>query len=551
MNWRREQQRECLTRILEMARLPAEQFSLDDVLEQVARGIMIAAAADHCHFYLVSEDQSRLIPHIGVSQEPRNEQVLERFLNCVPDLSDDLFLRQALTRQEPAISSDVRSDPLVNRQVVTQLGIRSVMAVPLVAHNRVLALAMTGSPHNSRGFTTEQVEMAWNLARSAALVVDNVRLYKERIAESQGIQRVTSALLQKRELADLFQLICTEAQQLTGARGSAIYFLADDNGLQEIYSAGDEPTYQRIPLEGTLAGRVLVEGHSYIANHPTDDLQTFSHDPTLKNLLAAPLRTSTSNLGVLYVANKPGDFTQADAHLIDLFADQAAIAIENVQLHEQVRQLAALEERERLAREIHDNLAQALSVLKLQASYAEDLLRNGQYEQVQAYLGELKRMATEAHDDARDAIFSLRQRAASPEEFLTSIRAHLDRYHRLYGLNAELVVQDETLIDLTPAAVVQLTRIIQEALANVRKHALATSVCVQMERCDGQYCITVADDGQGFDPGELAHRERGAGGMGLQIMRERVESLGGTLEIDSEPGEGTRVIVGIPLAEMR
>jgi len=251
------------------------------------------------------------------------------------------------------------------------------------------------------------------------------------------------------------------------------------------------------------------------------------------------------------VVNKPGDFTEADARLIDLFADQAAIAIENVQLHEQVHQLAALEERERLAREIHDNLAQALSVLKLQASYAEDLLRNGQYEQLETYLGELKRTATEAHDDARDAIFSLRQRAASPEEFLASIRAHLDRYHRLYGLNVELVVQDETLIDLTPAAVVQLTRIIQEALANVRKHARANSVRVRMERCDDQYCITVVDDGRGFDSGELAHRERGAGGMGLQIMRERVESLGGTLEIDSEPGEGTRVIVGIPLAEMR
>lgn len=551
MNWRHEQQRECLTRILEMARLPAEQFSLDDILQQVAQGIMTAVAADHCHFYLVSEDQSRLIPHIGVSQEPCDEKALEHFLNCVPDLSNDPFLQQVLIRREPVISSDVRSDPLVNRQVVNQLGIRSVLAVPLVAHNQVLALAMTGAPHTSRGFTAEQVEMAWNLARSAALVVDNVRLYKERIAESQGIQRVTSALLQKRELADLFQLICTEAQQLTGARGSAIFFLADDNGLQKIYSAGGEPTFQRISLEGSLAGRALIEGRSYIANHPTDDPLTFSQDPPPRNLLAAPLRTSTSTLGVLYVVNKPGDFTEADARLIDLFADQAAIAIENVQLHEQVHQLAALEERERLAREIHDNLAQALSVLKLQASYAEDLLRNGQYEQLETYLGELKRTATEAHDDARDAIFSLRQRAASPEEFLASIRAHLDRYHRLYGLNVELVVQDETLIDLTPAAVVQLTRIIQEALANVRKHARANSVRVRMERFDDQYCITVVDDGRGFDSGELARRDRGAGGMGLQIMRERAESLGGTLEIDSEPGKGTRVIVGISLAGTR
>lgn len=551
MNRRRGQQRERVARMLEMARLPAGQFSLDDILYHVAQGIMTAVAADHCDFYLVSEDQSRLIPRIGVSQEPRDEKALKRFLDCVPNLSNDPFLRRAIECKEPVISYDAQTDPLVNRAIVTRLAIRSVLAVPLVAHNQVLALAMTGTPYDSRAFTAEQVEMAWNLARSAALVVDNARLHGERLAESQSIQRVTSALLQKRELAELFQVICTEAQQLTGARGSAVFFLEDGDWLQEIYSAGDEPTFPRIPVEGSLAGRVLRDGHPYVANHPTDELRVFSQDPTLKNILAAPLRTSNSTLGVLYVANKPRDFTEADSHIIGLFADQAAIAIENMRLHEQVHQLAALEERERLAREIHDNLAQALSVLKLQASHAEDLLGSEQYEQVDVCLSELKKTATEAHDDARDAIFSLRRSATSPTEFLASLRAHLDRYHRLYRLDAELVAQDEALISLPPPAVVQLTRIIQEALANVRKHAHANKVCVQMERCEDQYCITVEDDGQGFNPDELGERECGTGGVGLQIMRERAESLGGSLHIESHKGQGTRVTVQIPLAETR
>lgn len=551
MNRRRGQQREHLARILEMTRLAPAHFSLDDILHNVAQGIMTAVATDHCDFYLVSDDQSRLTPQIGASSKPRDEKTLTRFMVCVPDLAHDPFLRQALTRRQPVVSCNALADPLVDKSIVNRLSVRSVLAVPLVAHNQVLALAMTGTVYDSRAFTAEQVEMAWNLARSAALVVDNVRLHEERLAESRGIQRVTSALLQKRELAELLQVICAEAQQLTGAHGSAVFFLEEGNWLREIYSAGDEPTLRRIPVEGSLAGRGLRDSRPYLANCPADEPHVFSPDPTLRNILAAPLRTSSATLGVLYVANKPTDFVEADARIIGLFADQAAIAMENMRLHEQVHQLAALEERERLAREIHDNLAQALSVIKLQASHVEDLLRNEQYEQGEASLYGLKKTAAEALDDARDAIFSLRQSAVSPAEFLASLRANLTRYRRLYGLDAELVTQDEALISLTPQAVVQLTRIIQEALVNVRKHARASKVCVRMERCEDQYCITVEDDGRGFDLDELADREYGTGGVGLQIMQERAQSLGGTLEIDSDPGKGTRIIVGIPLAERR
>ena len=550
MNRRRQEQRERMAQMLELARLPSGQVGLGDILLHVAQGIMTAVASDHCDYYLVSEDQSYLTPRIGVSTEPRDEEALKRFLHYVPDLSKDPFLRWAIQCKEPVVSHDALADPLVNKEIVTRLGIRSVLAVPLVAHNQVLALAMTGTPHGRRTFTAEQIELAWNLARSAALVVDNVRLHEARLAESQSIQRVTSALLQKRELAELFEVICAEAQQLTGACGSAVFFLEDD-WLQEIYSAGDQPTFRRIPNRDSLAGEALRNSRPSIANDPGHQLRVFSQDPTLRNILAAPLRTSTSTLGVLYVANKPHDFTEADAHVIALFADQAAIAIENMRLHEQVHQLAALEERERLAREIHDNLAQALSVLKLQASHAGDLLRSKQYEQVDVCLGELRKTATEAQDDARDAIFSLRRSAASATEFLGSLRAHLDRYQRLYGLEAELIAQDEELISLPPAAVVQLTRIIQEALTNVRKHALANRIRVQLEQCDDHYCITVEDDGQGFDPEELGGREYGTGGVGLQIMQERAGSLGGTLIIDSKPGQGTRIIVQLPLTETR
>ncbi len=385
--------REQHEQIVSMLRIGAgdpESIDIDEVLRQVAEGIMAAVETDHCDFYLMDEAQNRLIPKCGVSKSPLSPEARQAFLSQPPDLTTDAFYRELVQRKQPLVAYNAQIDSRVNKEVVEAMGARSVLAVPLVANDRVFAVAATGTFQEYRTFTDEQIELAWDFARAATLVLENARL------------------------------------------------------------------------------------------------------------------------------------------------------------RQQNRQMAALEERERLAREIHDNLAQTLGILRLQASNIDDLVHRGQFEQAHIFLDEMKKTAAEAHVDAREAIFGLRHSASSASEFLPTLRTYLERFRATCGIEAQLVVRNETDLVLPGAAVIQLTRVIQEALTNVRKHARAHAAWVRLEQDDGQLSVMIEDDGEGFDLAEVSRKA--SGGVGLQIMRERAESLGGVLHIDTEPGKGTRIVAQIPLS---
>ncbi len=211
-------------------------------------------------------------------------------------------------------------------------------------------------------------------------------------------------------------------------------------------------------------------------------------------------------------------------------------------LVEQQRALAALQERERVARELHDGLGQVLGFVKMQAQAAQGLIARDP-KTAESYLARLASVAQDAHADIREYILGARAADADPG-FRAPLRHYLERFSVSYGLSVEMAVppelKDET---LAPAAQVQLLRIIQEALTNARKHAHATHVQVKFAVNGGEVEVTVADDGQGFDPGQVA----GDGQKyGLRFMRERAEEVGGTLEVQSAPGQSTRVVVRVP-----
>ncbi len=526
-------------------------LEMDSVLRSVASGIMAAAGVDHCVYYLVSEDQHQVILRRGIGAFPTLPIPVDPILDQPLDPVYEAFIRQVLEQKRPLASNDVQADPRVNQPVARALGFKSVLAVPLVVHDRVLALAMTGTVSDYHPFTEEQIELAGGIASAAALAIENARLYEEsrkQQAENQGIQRVTSALLQELDLKEVLEIVCLEAQQMTGARGSAVYFLESAEELQCVFNTGEEPTFERVPLEGSLGGTALREGKPILMNDPAGERRVFRREASPLNLLVVPLMAKEDKIGTLYMVNKPGGFTPNDLRSICIFADQAAIAIKNARLHQQMRYLAALEERDRLAREMHDNVAQSLSALKLQASFIGELLRNGQIEQAQKQLAELTQAATEAHTDVREAIFSLHNSASNDAEFLPTLQAYLERYQKSYGIKAHLSVQQGTVISLSPKAVVQMTRIIQEALTNVRKHAQAHTAWVRLEQKGDLLTITVEDDGQGFDPAAIFERDRDSGGVGLQVMRERAQSIGGDLQIDARPGRGTRIVAWTPLS---
>jgi signal transduction histidine kinase len=214
-------------------------------------------------------------------------------------------------------------------------------------------------------------------------------------------------------------------------------------------------------------------------------------------------------------------------------------------LEERSKALATLEERDRIAGEMHDSLSQVLSYIRLSASAIDERIASGDVTTARDKLEEVRQAARDAYEDVRQDIFALRARGTLEKGLLPALREFLNHYRAQTGLGVELNISDQRDIRLGEGAQVQLLRIIQEALANVRKHAKARAVAIQFSRDGGWVEVSVADDGQGFEPEQAGHQGYR---FGLQMMKERAESLGGTLAVLSRLREGTRILVRLPVS---
>jgi len=228
-------------------------------------------------------------------------------------------------------------------------------------------------------------------------------------------------------------------------------------------------------------------------------------------------------------------------------AELTALLAENVRLHEQVLDRAVLEERERIARELHDGLAQVLGYINTQTLAVKKLLQSRRIEEAIGELGAMGTVSRDVYADVREAIVGLR---AVPKGLVPAIREYLTRLPHPTGCTIELrALGDVDGVELAPATEIQLVRIVQEALSNVRKHAAASHVDVIVEAHDGKIVVEVVDDGSGFDPQQLDRT--GWPRLGIQTMRERALAIGGSCDVVSALGSGTRVLVRVPMPNQK
>ena len=263
--------------------------------------------------------------------------------------------------------------------------------------------------------------------------------------------------------------------------------------------------------------------------------------------LAIPMMINQQITGILGLQHRQPDYYNTHhAELALAFAHFVAIVLENGRLVEQARYLATLEERNRLAQELHDNIAQALGYLNLKISTTRTLLASGQIKDAQTNLRELKRIVGDTYTDVREEIFNLRGQQVQGLSFLEMLRQYVAKYKEHYDLEIELILEsDETLLVFPAAVSSQVIRIIQEALINVRKHAGVNRATLRFRQMEQEIYISIEDAGQGFD---LAQIDRsGTSGFGLQIMAERAESAGGRLTLETTPGGGAKVIIQVPI----
>lgn len=372
--------------------------------------------------------------------------------------------------------------------------------------------------------------------------------------ELLALHHATLSIDRHLDLTDVLQGVVDEARDLFDARYGALAYLGDDGSIEAFITSGITPEERRLigpePQGHGVLGVVLNEGESLrlgrIGDHPRS-VGFPPHHPEMVALLAVPIRSQSEILGNLYIAD--GDelyhFEESDEETLNRFAAVAAIAIENARLHRQVQALAITEERQRIAREMHDSLAQVLGYVNAKAQATQVLLESGQTDRAAGQLQQMAEMARSAYADVREGILSLRTSPDVTRGFIDTLEDYLAVWREQSGVLVDLEAGCGVKYRLAPLAEVQLLRIVQEALANIRKHAGATRARVCFSLDDDHLITVIEDDGVGFSEDDRGLR--GVPRFGLSTMRERTESLGGSFEIASRHGRGTRVTVRLPL----
>jgi len=250
-------------------------------------------------------------------------------------------------------------------------------------------------------------------------------------------------------------------------------------------------------------------------------------------------------LGELWVARADGvDFTDRDRGFLRTLASLAGIALSSAQMREGARQRAVLNERTRIAREMHDSLAQVLGAVHLRLRALETGVGTLPDDRVVAEVEALADICAEAYQDVRETILGLRDAVHHADRSLEdNLRRYLDSYSIQSGISARLANEVGHAVSLSPRAEVHVIRIVQESLTNVRKHARARSVLVSIRGSETSTSFVVEDDGVGFD---LDSTVGSQDGYGLFTMRDRAALIGGTVHIDSTPGRGTTVTASVP-----
>ncbi|MCH8205795.1 MAG: GAF domain-containing sensor histidine kinase, partial [Chloroflexi bacterium] len=267
-----------------------------------------------------------------------------------------------------------------------------------------------------------------------------------------------------------------------------------------------------------------------------------SGHPSMTTFLGAPIRYRGEPVGSLYLTEKSGGvpFTASDEEVVRLFANQGAVAIHNARLYEQIQALAVETERERISHEMHDGLAQVLSYVNTKAQAVQEFLASGDVSTASEQLSELSEAARDVYGDVREGILALRSSVGAGRSLKEALEEYIEEYQQRFDGTVSMTWGvGSSGFALTPLQEVQLIRIVQEALTNVRKHAEADNIWVSFTHTGDDLHIEVKDDGRGFNPlavkrGEWPH-------LGLQTMQERAAAVGGDFEIESEAGRGTTV----------
>jgi signal transduction histidine kinase len=368
----------------------------------------------------------------------------------------------------------------------------------------------------------------------------------------QQVSQVVLAVARQLSARDVLQMIVRSARSLVNARYAALGVPDDRGSFAEFIMDGISESQRRVigplPRQHGMLGALLREGQPMrvgdIRADPRFEGWPPGH-PDMSDFLGVPIRDGSDVLGIIFAACKraPGGFTERDEQLLALFASHAAIALTNARLYERGRELSVLEERARLARELHDAVSQKLFSIRARARAAEVLVRRDPGRAI-AEMQSVAMLGGAAHAELRAVIDGL----APPDLAAGGLAGSLRSYVVLAGKTYGVEVRFDAPAGLPVLGARQETaiyRVAQEALHNALRHSGATMICVTLSVRRRGVVLEVTDHGRGFTP------EAPSRGLGLASMRERASSAGATLTVRSAPGKGTLVRLELPPAGAR
>jgi signal transduction histidine kinase len=360
-----------------------------------------------------------------------------------------------------------------------------------------------------------------------------------------ALDEAARAIAGIRGIDEVLQLIVDRVRDLVDARYAALGIVGPGGRIERFITAGlDGHTRQLIgdlPTGRGLLGLIIREGRSYriprIASHPDSSGFPANHPP-MTSFLGVPVTARGVSIGNLYLTDKRGapEFSEADLSLVETFALHAGIAIDNARLHAQAGRLAVADERDRIGRDLHDGIIQSLYAVSLSLEDVPELMAEGRTEAERRVDQAIESLHV-AIRDIRNFIYGLRPEAVDGSEVVAGIAA-LAQDMRDGGL-VDVVATLDPAADpgLSAEDGVELLSFVREALSNAARHAKAHRIDVLLGRAGRGSILEIADDGVGFDPA----RAVGDGHHGLANMRIRAEAIGGRLDVDSQPGAGTRI----------
>jgi signal transduction histidine kinase len=309
-----------------------------------------------------------------------------------------------------------------------------------------------------------------------------------------------------------------------------------------IFMADDQPVTTKLILDAIRLSSPSRYPEDFHVSNELWECPVLNRE--VSSTAIVPLRLEGQSVGGLWVARvDERSFSPTDIMGLERLADQAVIAIEHALMTKRVQSLAIYEERTRIAREMHDGVAQILGYLGLGMQTLETLIERGDNETALTEIQKAQRNIKLAHADVRENILSLRTTLSGEAGLIPALEEYVSEFGIQAGIDAHLVCELQAPPHLSPVAEAHLVRIIQEALANVRKHAQASQVQVSLACHDHTLCVTVTDDGIGFDNPPVH------GHYGLATMRERAKEARGGLTVTSRHDEGTQVKLWLPLMQ--